>query len=90
MAARNNPKYRFTVNLVFSGWHAVWVRFEEDVKIHDYKGSGELYSLFIYPKYGNVNSGELFIDHITLLQFVSNIMEQYFPLISPACEYQNS
>lgn len=71
-SAQNNPKYRFAVNLQFKGWRTIWVAFEEDAKVVGYKGSDELRTLVAYPNNINENSGTLFIDHFTLLSFVSN------------------
>lgn len=71
-AAQKNPKYRFAVNLNFTGWRTVWVAFEEDAKIAGYKGSDELHALVAYPQNVKENAGKLFIDHLTLLSFVSN------------------
>ncbi|WP_316812046.1 chondroitinase family polysaccharide lyase [Pedobacter heparinus] len=64
------PKYRFAINLNFTGWRAVWVNFEEDAKVKNYKGSDEMTSLVAFPSSGQ--SGKIFIDHFTLLSFVSN------------------
>lgn len=71
-AAKNNPKYRFAVNLQFKGWRTVWVAFEEDAKVAAYKGEDVLKALVAYPRNMKENAGTLFIDHITLLSFVSN------------------
>lgn len=71
-AAKTTPKYRFAVNLNFTGWRAVWVNFEEDAKVKNYKGSDVLTSLVVYPSKEVKQSGKLFIDHLTLLTFVSN------------------
>jgi chondroitin-sulfate-ABC endolyase/exolyase len=71
-AARQSPKYRFAVNLNFTGWRTVWVCFEEDAKVKGYKGSDDLQALVIFPQNTQQNDGQLFIDHLTLLKFVSN------------------
>jgi chondroitin-sulfate-ABC endolyase/exolyase len=71
-AARHSPKYRFSVNLDFTGWRTVWVCFEEDAKVPGYKGSDDLQAMVILPKNVKPNEGKLFIDHLTLLNFVSN------------------
>ncbi|MGE9313079.1 chondroitinase family polysaccharide lyase [Niabella sp. CJ426] len=71
-AARQSPKYRFSVNLDFTGWRTVWVCFEEDAKVPGYKGSDDLQAMVILPKNVKPNKGRLFIDHLTLLNFVSN------------------
>ncbi|MBO9618297.1 MAG: lyase [Niabella sp.] len=71
-AARQSPKYRFTVNLDFSGWRTVWICFDEDAKIPGYKGSDALLALVVFPKNVQQQEGKLFIDHLTLLSFVSN------------------
>jgi len=69
-AAQNNPKYRFTVNLDFTGWRAVWVGFEEDAKVEGYQGSDEMSALIVKPINGK--KGTLYIDHFMLLNFISN------------------
>jgi len=71
-AANKSPKYRFAVNLNFTGWRAVWVNFEEDAKVKNYKGSDEMTSLVIMPDQNLAGNGKLFIDHFALLSFVSN------------------
>lgn len=71
-AARQAPKYRFAVNLDFTGWRTVWVCFEEDAKVPGYKGSNDLQALVVFPKNVQQQEGRLFIDHLTLLSFVSN------------------
>ena len=71
-AARQAPKYRFAVNLDFTGWRTVWVCFEEDAKVPGYKGSNDLQALVVFPKNVQQQEGRLFIDHLTLLNFVSN------------------
>ncbi|WP_018625876.1 chondroitinase family polysaccharide lyase [Niabella aurantiaca] len=71
-AAQKNPKYRFAVNLDFTGWRTVWVGFEEDASVLGYKGSDELNALIAYPQNVKERTGKLFIDHLTLLTFVSN------------------
>ncbi|MBB5437739.1 chondroitin-sulfate-ABC endolyase/exolyase [Pedobacter sp. AK017] len=68
--ANTAPKYRFSVNLNFTGWRAVWVNFEEDAKVKNYKGSNEMTSLVASVPSGQ--SGKIFIDHFLLLSFVSN------------------
>ncbi|WP_430812252.1 MULTISPECIES: chondroitinase family polysaccharide lyase [unclassified Carboxylicivirga] len=69
-AALDNPKYRFAINLNFTGWRAVWVQFNEDALIPDYKGSQQMQSLIAKPQKGP-SKGTLFIDHFQLLEFVS-------------------
>ncbi|MCF3110022.1 polysaccharide lyase beta-sandwich domain-containing protein [Niabella sp. CC-SYL272] len=71
-AARQSPKYRFTVNMDFTGWRTVWVCFDEDAKVPDYKGSDDLQALVVIPKNVPQQESKLFIDHLTLLRFVSN------------------
>ncbi|MCD2425080.1 lyase [Niabella pedocola] len=71
-AARQAPKYRFAVNLDFTGWRTVWVCFEEDAKVPGYKGSDDLQALVVIPKNVPQQENKLFIDHLTLLNFVSN------------------
>ncbi|WP_300602411.1 chondroitinase family polysaccharide lyase [Niabella sp.] len=71
-AARQSPKYRFVVNLDFTGWRTVWVCFDEDAKVPGYKGSDELQALVVVPQNVQEQEGKLFIDHLTLLSFVSN------------------
>ncbi|WP_317236113.1 chondroitinase family polysaccharide lyase [Niabella hibiscisoli] len=70
--AKHAPKYRFSVNLDFTGWRTVWVCFEEDARVPGYKGSDDLQALVILPKNVTQDEGKLFIDHLTLLNFVSN------------------
>jgi len=71
-AARKDPKYKFEVNLNFTGWRAVWVNLEEDAKVSNYSGSDVMKSLISYPSKELKGSGQLYIDHLTLLTFVSN------------------
>lgn len=71
-AAQKNPKYRFAVNLDFTGWRTVWVCFEEDAKLPGYKGSDALQALVAFPQNTKASAGKIFIDHLTLLSFVSN------------------
>lgn len=71
-AAYSSPKYRFSVNLDFSGWRTVWVCFEEDAKINNYKGSDELKAIVMVPENVQQQKGKLFIDHLIFLNFVSN------------------
>ena len=66
------PKYRFSVNLDFTGWRAVWVCFEEDAKVKEYTGSDDMQAVIAFPKNTKENGNKLFIDHFTLLSFVSN------------------
>ncbi|ACU05037.1 chondroitinase family polysaccharide lyase [Pedobacter heparinus] len=68
--ANTAPKYRFSVNLNFTGWRAVWVNFNEDALVKNYKGSDEMTSLVALTPSGQ--SGKIFIDHFMLLSFVSN------------------
>lgn len=70
--AQKSPKYRFNINLNFTGWRAVWVAFEEDAKVENYKGSDEMNNIYIYPDKKIKTEGKLFIDHFLLLNFVSN------------------
>ncbi len=72
VAAKKTPKYRFSVNLDFTGWRTVWVAFEEDARVPGYKGSDVLQALVAYPQNVKEHTGKLFIDHLTLLTFVSN------------------
>lgn len=69
--AETNPKYRFTLDLNFKGWKAVWVAFEEDAKVANYKGSEPMSSMVLFPSKNLKGTGSLFIDHFTLLEFVS-------------------
>ncbi|HEX7756175.1 MAG TPA: chondroitinase family polysaccharide lyase [Niabella sp.] len=71
-AARQAPKYRFAVNLDFTGWRTVWVCFEEDTRVKDYKGSDNMEALVAFPQQVKESKGVLFIDHLLLLSFVSN------------------
>ncbi|ANH80504.1 lyase [Niabella ginsenosidivorans] len=71
-AARMNPKYRFAVNLDFTGWRTVWVCFEEDARVKDYSGSDDMQAMVAFPQHMKKNKGRLFIDHLLLLSFVSN------------------
>lgn len=68
--AKKNPKYRFKLNLDFTGWRAVWVQFEEDAKVSDYKGDGKVNTLVFSPQNGE-SKGKLYIDHVQLMDFVS-------------------
>lgn len=69
-AAVENPKYMFNVNQNFTGWRAVWVQFEEDAKVQNYKGTDKMQAMAITPP-GMVQSGEIYFDLINLLTFVS-------------------
>lgn len=71
-AAHSSPKYRFTVNLDFSGWRTIWVCFDEDAKVNNYKGSDELKAIVMRPENVEQENGKLFIDHLIFLNFVSN------------------
>ncbi|MFT4094616.1 MAG: chondroitinase family polysaccharide lyase [Niabella sp.] len=71
-AARQSPKYRFAVNLDFTGWRGVWVCFEEDAKVKGYNGSDDMQALIAFPEKTAAADNQLFIDHLTLLNFVSN------------------
>ncbi len=64
-----NPKYRFTINLNFTGWRAVWIQFNEDAKVEGYRGNEDMHSLVAIPSADM--EGSLFIDHFNLLEFVS-------------------
>lgn len=71
-SAQKNPKYRFAVNLDFTGWRTVWACFEEDAKVKNYKGSDDMQALVAFPQNTKATQGQLFIDHLTLLSFISN------------------
>jgi len=68
--AKSNPKFRFEVNLNFTGWRAVWVQFNEDALVENYKGSDVMKSVVAFPS-KQLKKGSLFIDHLHLLDFVS-------------------
>lgn len=68
--AKENPKYTFQVNLNFKGWRAVWVNFEEDAFVENYSGSEIMKSFIAFPS-NQLKAGTLYLDHITLLDFVS-------------------
>jgi chondroitin-sulfate-ABC endolyase/exolyase len=68
--ARTNPKYRFTINLNFTGWRAVWVQFNEDAPVRDYNGPDEMHSMLALAPEG-IDQGQLYIDHFQLLEFIS-------------------
>lgn len=70
-AAKKKPKYRFEVNLDFKGWRSVWVCFEEDAKVPDYKGDNIMKSFVSFPSKDVLNPGKIFIDRFLLLSFVS-------------------
>lgn len=70
-AAKTNPKYKFEVNLNFKGWRAVWVCFEEDAKVPNYKGDDTMQSFVAFPSNDVLNPGKLYIDRFMLLSFVS-------------------
>ncbi|MFB9056876.1 chondroitinase family polysaccharide lyase [Mariniflexile ostreae] len=69
--AKTNPKYKFEVNLDFKGWRAVWVCFEEDAKVPDYKGENIMKSFVSFPSKEVMEPGKLFIDRFSLLSFIS-------------------
>ncbi|MBC9797747.1 chondroitinase family polysaccharide lyase [Sinomicrobium weinanense] len=71
-AARKAPRYKFQVNLDFTGWRAVWVNLEEDARVASYSGSDTVKSIMAYVSGGPKEKGELFIDHLSLLTFISN------------------
>lgn len=68
--ALDNPKFRFTINLNFTGWRAVWVQFNEDALVANYKGKQQMRSLIAKPQEG-LSKGTLYIDHFQLLEFIS-------------------
>jgi chondroitin-sulfate-ABC endolyase/exolyase len=70
-AAKKNPKYKFEVNMNFKGWRAVWVNFEEDAKVENYKGNATMKSFVSFPSKELKGKGKLFIDRFLLLDFVS-------------------
>lgn len=70
-AAKKNPKYKFEVNLNFTGWRAVWVCFEEDAKVAGYKGDNIMKSFVSFPSKEVVNPGKIYMDRFMLLSFVS-------------------
>ncbi|RAV28937.1 chondroitinase family polysaccharide lyase [Sinomicrobium soli] len=70
--ARKQPKYKFQVNLDFTGWRAVWVNLEEDARVPSYSGSNTMNSMVAHMAGNLQEQGELFIDHLSLLSFISN------------------
>tara|TARA_R110001592_G_scaffold363328_1_gene684162 strand:+ start:31148 stop:34327 length:3180 start_codon:yes stop_codon:yes gene_type:complete len=70
-AAKKNPKYKFEVNLNFKGWRAVWVCFEEDAKVANYKGENIMKSFVSYPSTEVLSPGKIYMDRFLLLSFVS-------------------
>ncbi len=71
-AALKSPKYRFAVNLNFTGWRAVWVQFNDDASVPNYKGDDKMSSLVALPSNNKNRSGKIFIDHLQFLEFISN------------------
>lgn len=69
-AARQNPKYRFTINLNFTGWRSIWVQFNEDALVDNYQGVDDMHSLVATPS-KEASKGNIYIDHFHLLEFVS-------------------
>lgn len=88
--AMQNPKYKFQVNLNFTGWRAVWVNFEEDAKVSGYLGSDNMKSVVAYPSDELEGHGELFIDHLTLLTFISNKRHSDLQFINQKHEYRQT
>jgi chondroitin-sulfate-ABC endolyase/exolyase len=100
-AAKTNPRYKFEVNLNFTGWRSVWVNFEEDAKVKNYKGNATMKSFISYPSNNSGTKGQLYIDHFILLDFVSykrhsdmqfenkkqDIREDSYEIIEPYKEY---
>ncbi len=69
-AARHNPKYRFAINLNFTGWRAVWVQFNEDALVGDYTGKDDMHSIVATPS-KDAGNGSIYLDHFHLLEFIS-------------------
>ncbi|TRX66413.1 chondroitinase family polysaccharide lyase [Carboxylicivirga sp. M1479] len=100
-SAKENPKYRFAINLNFTGWRAVWVQFNEDAKVSDYIGSDSMTSIIAQPQAG-ASQGQLYIDHFQLLEFISykrhsdhvfvnakaNVRSDSYEILAPYKEYE--
>lgn len=99
-AARSNPKYKFSINLNFTGWRAVWVQFNEDALISNYSGSDTMKSMVAIPGTG-ASKGSIYIDHFQLLEFISykrhsdhvfvnnkaNIRSDSYEILAPYSKY---
>jgi len=81
-AAKTAPKYKFEVQLNFKGWRSVWVCLEEDAKVPNYKGNDIMKSLVSYPSKELKGSGEIFIDHVSVLEFVSKKRHSDFHFVN--------
>lgn len=68
--AASNPKYKFSIQLNFKGWRAVWVQFNEDAKVENYQGADDMHSLLAIPS-KEASKGSIYIDHFHLLEFIS-------------------
>ncbi len=68
--AEHQPKYKFSISLDFTGWRSVWVQLNEDAAVQGYTGSDAMKSLVLIPE-ADVKNGELYLDHLFLLDFVS-------------------
>jgi len=68
---KEDPKYKFSVNLDFKGWRAVWVDFERDAKVDPGINSDEaaLYMAILPPE--EVESGTLYFDLFQFMRYVS-------------------
>ena len=81
-AAKTNPKYKFEVHLNFKGWRSIWVCFEEDAKVPNYKGDNAMKSFVALPSIAVSNAGQIFIDRFLLLNFVSKKRHSDFQFVN--------
>ncbi len=69
-SAENRPAYRFEMAQDFSGWRALWVHFEEDAKVEEYRGTAPLDTLRIEPS-ANMANDRVYLDMLQLLTYMS-------------------
>ncbi|QQE11588.1 hypothetical protein JD969_19215 [Planctomycetota bacterium] len=67
--AVNNPRYRYTFNLNFKGWRAMWVQLDADAAVENYVGNQLVDSMWVYPPKNNV-AGSVFFD---MIEFTSHV-----------------
>ena len=69
-SAEYRPAYRFEMAQDFSGWRALWVHFEEDAKVEEYRGTAPLDTLRIEPS-ANMANDHVYLDMLQLLTYMS-------------------
>jgi len=64
-----NPRYRIPINLNFKGWRTIWVHFEQDAKVKNYRGEKEMNVMALVPD--EDTSGALYIDWVNFVSYMS-------------------